>query len=90
MYKIAPTTFWRKKIYEWQRYFWLPVDLTKILISKKVEKEIVFESSVLAWIRNRNRIRIEQKCWIRTRIKSIRIQNPESNNPSWIKDAQIR
>jgi hypothetical protein len=39
-------------------------DLTQILISKKFEKEIVFESSVLAWIR----IRIEQKCWIRIRI----------------------
>jgi hypothetical protein len=46
--------------------------LTKILISKKFEKEIVFESSVLAWIR----IRIEQKCWIRIRFKSIRIHNP--------------
>jgi hypothetical protein len=32
----------------------------QILISKKFEKEIVFESSVLAWIRNW--IRIEQKC----------------------------
>jgi hypothetical protein len=40
------------------------------LISKKLEKEIVFKSSGLAWIR----IRIEQKCWIR--IKSIRIHNP--------------
>jgi hypothetical protein len=45
-------------------------DLTQILISKKFEKEIVFEISVLAWIR----IRIEQKCWIR--IKSIPIHNP--------------
>jgi hypothetical protein len=44
-------------------------DLTKILISKKCEKKIVFESSVLAWIR----IRIEQKCCIRIRIESIRI-----------------
>jgi hypothetical protein len=49
---------------------------------KKFEKKIVFESSVLAWIRNqiriRNRIRIEKKCWIRIRIrkKSIRIHNP--------------
>jgi hypothetical protein len=47
---------------------------------KKFEKEIVFESSVLAWIRNRIwnwiRIQIEQKCWIRIRIKSIRIHNP--------------
>jgi hypothetical protein len=52
-------------------------DLTQILISKKFEKEIVFESSVLAWIRiqNRNWIRIEQKSWIRIRIKSIRIHN---------------
>jgi hypothetical protein len=33
---------------------------------------MVFKSSVLAWIR----IRIEQKCWIRIRIKSIRIHNP--------------
>jgi hypothetical protein len=47
-------------------------DLTQILISNKFEKEIVFESSVLPWIR----IRIEQKCWIRIRIKSIRIHNP--------------
>jgi hypothetical protein len=51
--------------------------LTQILIFKKVEKEIVFESSVLAWIRNR--IRIKQKCWIRIRIKSIRIHNPAKN-----------
>jgi hypothetical protein len=36
------------------------------LISKKFEKKIVFESSVLAWIWNRIRIRIE----------SIRIHNP--------------
>jgi hypothetical protein len=48
------------------------------LILKKFEKEIVFVSSVLAWIRIRDwiRIRIEQKCWIRIRIKSIRIHNP--------------
>jgi hypothetical protein len=52
------------------------------LISKKFEKKIVFESSVLAWIR----IRIEKKCWIRIRIririrkKSIRIHNPEIDN----------
>jgi hypothetical protein len=48
--------------------------LTQILISKKFEKEIVFVSSVLAWIQ----IRIEQKCWIRIWIciKSIRIHNP--------------
>jgi hypothetical protein len=48
--------------------------LIQILISKKFEKEIVFESSVLAWIRIRNRI--DQKCWIRIRKKSIRIHNP--------------
>jgi hypothetical protein len=53
-------------------------DLTQILISKKFEKEIVFQSSVLAWIRNW--IRIEQKCWIRIRIKSIRIHNPVFNS----------
>jgi hypothetical protein len=45
------------------------------LISKKFEKKIVFESSVLAWIR----IRIEKKCWIRIRKKSIRIHNPGSD-----------
>jgi hypothetical protein len=44
------------------RYFWF--DMNQILISKKFEKEIVFESSVLAWIR------------IRIRIKSIWIHNP--------------
>jgi hypothetical protein len=33
-------------------------DLTQILILKKFEKKIVFESSVLAWIRIRNWIRI--------------------------------
>jgi hypothetical protein len=58
---------------ELHRYFWF--DLTQILISKKVENEIVFESSVLAWIRNR--IRIEQK--FRIRKKSIRIHNPGYN-----------
>jgi hypothetical protein len=42
----------------------------KFRFEKKFEKEIVFKSSVLAWIR------IEQKCWIRIRIKSIRIHNP--------------
>jgi hypothetical protein len=51
--------------------------LTQILILKKIEKEFVIESSVLAWIRIQ--IRIEQKCWIRIRIKSIRIHNPENN-----------
>jgi hypothetical protein len=63
-------------------------DLTQILISKKFEKEIVFESSVLAWIRirirNRIRIRIEQKCWIQIRKKSIRIHNPAWEK-SWAK-----
>jgi hypothetical protein len=44
-------------------------DLTQILISTKFEKEIVFESSVLAWIR------IEQKCWIRIRIRSTTLQH---------------
>jgi hypothetical protein len=52
------------------------IGMTQILISKKFEKEIVFKSSVLAWIQIRNRIRIEQKCWIRIRNKSIRIHNP--------------
>jgi hypothetical protein len=47
-------------------------DLTQILISRKFEKEIVFESSVLAWIR----IRIEQTCWIRIRIRKKSIHNP--------------
>jgi hypothetical protein len=53
--------------------------VTQILISKKFDKKIVFESSVLAWIRIR--IRIEKKCWIRIRIrkKSIRIHNPDLN-----------
>jgi hypothetical protein len=60
--------------------------LTQILISKKFEKEIVFESSVLAWIRNRIRIRIEQKCWIRIRNKSIRILNPAEDIPFFIFD----
>jgi hypothetical protein len=50
----------------------------KFWFQKKFEKEIVFESSVLAWIR----IRIEQKCWIRIRNKSIRIHNPDSKS-SW-------
>jgi hypothetical protein len=53
-------------------------DLTRILIFKKLEKEFFFESSVLAWIR----IRIEQKCWIQIRIKSIRTHNPAVNNHS--------
>jgi hypothetical protein len=61
----------------------LSADLTPILISKKFEKEIVFESSVLAWIRIRNWIRIEQKCWIRIRIKPIRIHNPVDVTPEF-------
>jgi hypothetical protein len=51
------------------------------MILKKFEKEIVFDSSVLAWIR----IRIEQKCWIRIRVKSIRIHNPDL----WFPDASF-
>jgi hypothetical protein len=48
------------------------------LISNKFEKEIVFESSVLAWnrIRIRIRIRMDLKCYIRILIESIRIHNP--------------
>jgi hypothetical protein len=69
-YKIAPTTFWQNFFYELHRYFWF--DLTQILISKKCDKEIGFESCVLAWIR----IRIELKCYIRIRIGSIQIHNP--------------
>jgi hypothetical protein len=49
------------------------------MISTKFEKEIVFESSVLAWIRIPFWIRIEQKCWVRIHIKSIRIHNPDCN-----------
>jgi hypothetical protein len=41
------------------------LDLTQILILTKFDKEIVFKSSVLAWIRIRNRMRN----WIRTRIE---------------------
>jgi hypothetical protein len=52
-------------------------DFTQILILKKFKKEIVFERSVLAWIR----IRIEPKCWIRIRIKSIRIHKPDFSRP---------
>jgi hypothetical protein len=80
-YKIALTTvlFEEKKFDEKHRFFLF--DLTQILISKKFEKEIVFESSVLAW--SRSRIRIKLKCWIRIRIpiESIRIHNPEKNIP---------
>jgi hypothetical protein len=61
-------------------------ELTQILISKKFEKDIAFESSVLAWIWIRNwiLIRIEQKCWIRIRNKSIRIHNPASKFATFI------
>jgi hypothetical protein len=50
----------------------------KFWFKQKFAKEIVFESSVLAWIRSRIRIRIriELKCWIRFRIESIRNHNP--------------
>jgi hypothetical protein len=50
----------------------------KFWFQKKFEKEIVFENSVLAWIRSRIRIRIgiEPKCWIQISIESIRIHNP--------------
>jgi hypothetical protein len=47
--------------------------MTQILISKIFDKEIVFESSVLAWIRIRYWIHI------RIRIESIRIHNPDLN-----------
>jgi hypothetical protein len=56
-------------------------DLTQILISTKFEKEIVFESSVLAWIR------IEQKC--RIRIKLIRIHNPGNNYWNFFCDSSL-
>jgi hypothetical protein len=59
-----------KEFNEKPQYF--IIDLSQILISKKFEKNIVFDSSVLAWIRKR----IAQKCWIRIRIESIRIHNP--------------
>jgi hypothetical protein len=47
--------------------------MTKILISKKFEKEIVLESSALAWIQHFCSIQI------RIRNKSIRIHNPGEN-----------
>jgi hypothetical protein len=56
-------------------------DMTQILISKKFEKEIFFESSVLAWIRSR--IQIELKCWIR--IESIRIHSPVVEDSTAVK-----
>jgi hypothetical protein len=64
-YKIALTTFWTK--------FWWITPWFFIWFDSNFDfKKIVFEISVLALIR----IRIEQKCWIRIRIKSIRIHNP--------------
>jgi hypothetical protein len=42
---------------------------------------MVFESSVLTWIRSR--IRIEQKCWIRICNESIRIHNPATYTAPW-------
>jgi hypothetical protein len=51
----------KKKFDEKHRYFW--IDLTQILIFKKIWEKIVFESSVLAWIRIRS--------------ESIRIHNPD-------------
>jgi hypothetical protein len=69
-YKIALTTYFLK-IFLMKTGNTGIFELTQILISENSEKEIVFKSSVLAWIR----IRIEQKCWIRIRIKSIRIHN---------------
>jgi hypothetical protein len=48
-------------------FIWLKIWFQKNL------KKIVFISSGLAWIR------IEQKCWIRIRIKWIRIHNPAKN-----------
>jgi hypothetical protein len=61
-----PDTYFCKKC-------WLLTPVFLIWFDSNFEKEIVFESSVLAWIR----IRIEQKWWIRIRIKSIRIHNPD-------------
>jgi hypothetical protein len=61
-------------------------DLTQILISKKFEEKIVFDSSVLAWIRIRNWIRN----WIRIRIESIRIQNPWFNYSLILYSSNIR
>jgi hypothetical protein len=57
------------------------------LIFNKFEKEIVFESSVLA--PDPARIRIEQKCWIRIRIISIRIHNPGNNTISRIEESHL-
>jgi hypothetical protein len=72
-YKIARTTFWK---IIW-RIRWITTVFFIWFDSnfdfKKIGEKIVVESSVLAWIRIRNWIRIEQKCWIRIRIESIRI-----------------
>jgi hypothetical protein len=72
LYKTITKKFFEQNFDEEHRYFLF--DLIQILISKKFENKIVFESSALAWIRNR--IRIEQKCWILISNKSIRIHNP--------------
>jgi hypothetical protein len=68
---VALTTFWIPGNTDIFDLIWL-----KFWFQTKFEKEIVCESSVLAWIR----IRIEQKCWIR--IKAIRIHNPGCNTYS--------
>jgi hypothetical protein len=83
------TTFWRKKLMNYTRIFdlsWLKFWFQKNL------REIVFKSSVLAWIRIRNRlrIRIEQKCWIRVRNKSIRIHNPENKYGRVVRSGFVR
>jgi hypothetical protein len=76
-YKIALTTFfliwWITRVF----FIWFDSNFD----FKKFDQDIVFESSVLAWIRIRNwiRIRIEQKSWIRIRIESIRIHKPGLN-----------
>jgi hypothetical protein len=72
LYKLALTTFWEKKIFMNNTGIFDLISL-KFWFQKKFEKESFFDSSVLAWIR------IEQKYWIRIRIKSIRIHNPEKN-----------
>jgi hypothetical protein len=72
-YKIALTTFWKK--------FWWITPVFLIWFSSNFDFKNIWEGnclrkcSVLAWIRTR----IEQKCWIRIRIKSIRIHNPDSD-----------
>jgi hypothetical protein len=78
-FKIAPTTFCKTNLMNNTGIFYLI--WLKFWFLTKFEKKIFFESSVLAWIRirNRNWIRIEQKCWIRIRIESIRIHHPAIN-----------